>query len=150
MTEPQGIYTIVRKIRFGDSDPAGIVYYPQFFWMFNDLFEDWYENALGLDFAEQLLHRQRMFPLLHADVDFKEPRVMGQKLELSFILTGLGRSSMRYTIVGRDGDLEIVRANLVTCIASKETKKSIDIPPEIRSPMEAYLEVCRGASPPPA
>ena len=30
-----------RLVRFSDCDPAGIVFYPQYFVMFNGLVEDW-------------------------------------------------------------------------------------------------------------
>ena len=33
----------------------------------------------SIDFADQFQNEQRMFPLVHVDVDFKESRRMGQK-----------------------------------------------------------------------
>lgn len=143
MNLPADAYTIRRDIRFSDSDPAGIVFYAEFFRMFNDLFEDWLVKHLGIDFAAQFHTEQRMFPLLHVEVDFKESRRMGQTMDLTLVLTRLGRSSIAYEIVGHDDGLEILRGSFVTCVASKQTMASIDIPPDIREKMEAYLEVCR-------
>ena len=134
MAIPANAFTIRKQIRFGDSDPAGIVFYPQFFRMFNDLFEDWMINELGLAFAYEFLVNQRMFPLVHVDVDFKKARVMGQALDLSLILTGLGRSSIRYSIVGHDGDIECLNGDFVHCVASKTTKRAVEIPDYIRRP----------------
>jgi 4-hydroxybenzoyl-CoA thioesterase len=34
-----------RIIRFSDCDPAGIVFYPQYFVMFNGLVEDWWRTG---------------------------------------------------------------------------------------------------------
>lgn len=132
-----------RKIRFSHSDPAGIVYYPEFFRMFNDLFEDWMLDALGIDFAAQFLEHQRMFPLLHIEADFREPRMIGERLDLTLVLTGLGRSSIKYTVIGHDDGTEILRAACVTCIASKETRKSIQLPDDMRASMDRYLELCQ-------
>lgn len=142
MDLPAGVFTVTEKIRFGHSDPAGIVYYPEFFRMFNDLFEDWMEQVVGVDFPSQFLELDRMFPLVHVETDFRNPRSMGQSLVLAFVLTGLGRSSIRYTIVGFDGELEILRGGFVTCLASKTAKRSIPLPDDMRPAMEAYLKVC--------
>ena len=135
-------FTVSRDIRFSDSDPAGIVFYAEFFRMFNDLFEDWLVKRLGIDFADQFQNEQRMFPLVHVEVDFKEARRMGQKMDLSLILTKLGRSSICYDIVGHDDGLEILRGSFVTCIASKKSMSTIEIPAEFRSAMEEYMAAC--------
>ena len=140
----ENAFTVSRNIRFSDSDPAGIVFYAEFFRMFNDLFEDWLVKCLGIDFAEQFQTKQRMFPLVHVEVDFKEPRRMGQKMDLSLILTKLGRSSICYDIVGHDGDVEILRGSFVTCVASKKSMSTIEIPAEFRTRMEAYMAGCAG------
>ena len=139
---PENAFTVSRDIRFSDSDPAGIVFYAEFFRMFNDVFEDWLVKRLGIDFAHQFQSEQRMFPLVHVDVDFKEARRMGQKIDMSLILTRLGRSSIGYDIIGHDDNLEILRASFVTCVASKKTMATIEIPPDIRSLMEEYMAAC--------
>ena len=138
----ENLFTISRDIRFSDSDPAGIVFYAEFFRMFNDLFEDWLVKRLGIDFAHQFHNEQRMFPLVHVEVDFKESRRMGQTLDLSLVLTKLGRSSICYDIVGHDGDLEILRGSFVTCVASKKSMSTIEIPAEFRARMEEYMSAC--------
>ena len=39
-------------IRFAHCDPAGIVFFPRYLEMFNDLIEDWCREELGVSFAE--------------------------------------------------------------------------------------------------
>ena len=75
----ENTFTVSRDIRFSDSDPAGIVFYAAFFRMFNDLFEDWLVKCLGIDFADQFQNEQRMFPLVHVNVDFKDPVEWGRR-----------------------------------------------------------------------
>jgi 4-hydroxybenzoyl-CoA thioesterase len=134
-----------QPVRFSDSDPAGIVFFPAFFRMFADLFESWMNDCLGVPFADQFLKHGRMFPLVHCEVDFKAARAMGETIDLTLILTGLGRSSIRYTIAGRDGGLECLEGRFVVAVASKQTRRSMPIPDELRRPLERYLEVCRAA-----
>jgi 4-hydroxybenzoyl-CoA thioesterase len=140
---PTGAFTVRTPIRFSDCDPAGIVFFPAFFRMFNDVFEDWMNAVVGMPFADEFLKHQHMFPLAHVDVDFKSARAMGQTIDLTLILTGLGRSSIKYTIVGHDAGVECLSGRFVTCTASKQTMKTIPIPGYLRGPMERYLEVCR-------
>ena len=139
---PEQAYTVTRHARFSDSDPAGIVFFAEFFRMFNDLFEDWLEKCLGINFAHQFQVEERMFPLVHVNADFKEARKMGQKFDLTLLVTKLGKSSIAYDIIGHDETLEVLRASFVTCVASKKTMKNIEIPNEIRSQIENYMERC--------
>jgi 4-hydroxybenzoyl-CoA thioesterase len=141
-TIPANAFTVTREIRFSDSDPAGIVFYAEFFRMFNDLFEDWLVKRLEIDFAHQFEVEQRMFPLVHVDVDFREARRMGQRMEMSLILNKLGRSSINYEIICHDDGLEILQARFVTCVASKKTMATIEIPADIRARMEEYMSAC--------
>jgi acyl-CoA thioesterase FadM len=48
---PQGAFSRTVPIRFSHCDPAGIVYFPHYFGMFNGLIEDWYTEQLGVDYA---------------------------------------------------------------------------------------------------
>jgi 4-hydroxybenzoyl-CoA thioesterase len=36
-----------KRVRFQHCDPAGIVFYPQYFVMIHELMEDWFTEALG-------------------------------------------------------------------------------------------------------
>lgn len=41
------VFSRARLIRFSDSDPAGVVFYPQYFVMFNGLVEDWFNEVMS-------------------------------------------------------------------------------------------------------
>ena len=45
-------FTRTVPIRFSHCDPAGIVYFPHYFDMFNGLIEDWYTEQLGVNYAK--------------------------------------------------------------------------------------------------
>lgn len=144
MDIPPDAFTVRREIRFSESDPAGIVFFAEFFRMFNDLFEDWLVKRIGVDFAAQFLSKDRMFPVMHVSADFKEARRIGQTIDLTLLLVRLGRSSIAYDVVGHDSGLDILRASFVNCVASKRTGKSVEIPADMRRRMEGYLEACGG------
>lgn len=135
-------FTVSRDIRFSDSDPAGIVFFSEYFRMFNDLFEDWLITCLGINFSEEFLVKDRMFPLVHVEVDFQKARRMGQNINLSLLLTKLGRSSIHYDILGHDKSKPILHGKFITCIASKKTMKTVTIPKRYRKLMQGYMQAC--------
>ena len=51
-----------RLIRFSDCDPAGIVFYPQYFVMFNGLVEDWVNEGLGVGYQKLVIDRRVGLP----------------------------------------------------------------------------------------
>jgi len=138
---PQGAFTRTVPIRFSHCDPAGIVYFPHYFDMFNGLIEDWYTEQLGVDYSELILNERHGFPFVHIETDFKIPSRMGEQLDLTLLLTRVGRSSLSTVIVGHLGGTERLRARLTTVMTSLETHKAIELPLPLRRKFEAYLEL---------
>ena len=59
-----------RRIRFADTDPAGIVYFPRYFVMTNDLVEEWFADALDLPYRKIFEEGVRAVPLLNVAAKF--------------------------------------------------------------------------------
>ena len=59
------------RVKFGDCDPAGIVYYPKFFDWFHQAMESWFDNVLGAPYASVIWDRKIGFPAAHTQADFK-------------------------------------------------------------------------------
>jgi len=83
-TPPTGAFTRTVPIRFSHCDPAGIVYFPHYFDMFNGLVEDWYTEQLGVNYANLILGDQHGFPYVHIETDFKLPSRMGERQSINF------------------------------------------------------------------
>jgi len=138
---PQGAFTRTVPIRFSHCDPAGIVYFPHYFDMFNGLIEDWYTEQLGVDYSELILNERHGFPFVHIETDFKFPSRMGEHLDLTLLVTHIGRSSLSIVIVGHLAGVERLRARLVTAMMSLETYRSIELPPALRDKFETYMKL---------
>ena len=54
-----------RLIRFSHCDPAGIVYFVNFFDMVGGVVENWFREAIGLPFQEMHLERRVGFPIVN-------------------------------------------------------------------------------------
>jgi 4-hydroxybenzoyl-CoA thioesterase len=143
---PEGAFTRTVPIRFSHCDPAGIVYFPHYFNMFNGLIEDWYTEQLGVDYAKLILNDRDGFPFVHIETDFKVPSRMGEHLDLTLLIMGIGRSSLSVVIVGHLAGVERLRAFLVTAMMSLETQRKVELPHDLRDKFEAYLK-CTGQAP---
>ncbi len=126
------------RIRFSHSDPAGIVYYPNYFDMFNGLIEDWFSDGLGIDYAKKVLVNRLGLPTVHAACDFFIPSRMGDTLTMTLLLRAVGRSSLKLAIHGHVGREERLRADLVIVLISLDSNKSTPIPEALRSRFVDY------------
>lgn len=127
-------------VRFADCDPAGMVFYPRYMEMFNNLVEDWCANGLGLSFAE--LHGRRGWglPTVHLDADFIAPSFLGEVLSATISLRHLGKSSIGLAIrlCGPDGD-ERVHGNVVLVLMDLRSKHAVPIPRDIEARIHGYF-----------
>jgi len=137
-TPPAGAFTRSVPIRFSHCDPAGIVYFPHYFDMFNGLIEDWYTAELKHDYAELIMGGRFGFPFVHIECDFKIPSRIGEVIDLTLLVERIGRSSLGVAIVCHRDGIERLRARMVTAMMSLETRKPEPLPPPLRAAMEAY------------
>ncbi len=127
-------FTRERPIRFSDCDPAGIVFYPQYFVMLNGLVEDWFNDGLGIGYAALILERRVGLPTVRLEVDFQAVSRLGDHVELSLQVDRLGGRSLTLAleVTGVDGGLRM-RMRQVLVTTSLVTHRALDIPPDIRA-----------------
>ncbi len=143
-TPPPGAFTRSVTIRFSHCDPAGIVYFPHYFDMFNGVIEDWYLAELKHDYAELVMGRRFAFPFVHIECDFKIPSMMGEIIDLTLLVERIGRSSLSIAIVCHRDGLERLRARMVTVVMSLESRKPVPMPEPLREAIEAYQRKTAG------
>jgi 4-hydroxybenzoyl-CoA thioesterase len=137
---PDGAFTRRIPVRFSHCDPAGIVYFPHYFDMFNALIEDWYAQELGQDYAEFVMGRHYGFPFVHIECDFKIPSRMGESIDLTLLVERVGRSSLGMNLICHLDGLERLRARLVTVMMSLKTRKPVAFPRALRDKIESYQQ----------
>jgi 4-hydroxybenzoyl-CoA thioesterase len=123
-----------RVIRFSDCDPAGIVFYPQYFVMFNGLVEDWFREGLHAGWDALVLERRVGLPTVRLEVDFNAVSRMGDQVVLSLAVERLGGRSLTLALrcESREGQLRVA-ARKVLVTTSLDTHRAVDIPPDIRA-----------------
>lgn len=88
------VFTKKQKVKFQHCDAAGIVFYPRFMEMLNELVEDWFEEELGFPFKE--LHHGEGIPTADLKVAFVSPARLGDVFVKSLTVSKLGNSSLTY------------------------------------------------------
>jgi 4-hydroxybenzoyl-CoA thioesterase len=137
MTVP---FVTERKIRFSHCDPAGIVYFVNFFDMVSGAVEDWFGEAIGFTFHEMHIQRRVGFPIVNTGCEFFKPCHLGDRLELELAIAKLGRSSIEFLVTGKVAGDEKFRARHKVAMMSLETLRALPIPEDVRAKMLPYVK----------
>jgi 4-hydroxybenzoyl-CoA thioesterase len=124
-----------RLIRFSDCDPAGIVFYPQYFVMLNGLIEDWVNEGLGLSYHGLVAERSIGLPTVKLEVDFRAVSRMGDQVMLGLAVERLGSRSMTLAVRCFGAESGEVRMQMTQVIVttSLETHRAVAIPDDLRA-----------------
>ena len=94
-------FAIEQKVLFKHCDPAGIVFYPRYFEMMNDLVEAFFDRALGAPF--EVLLRTHGVPTATIRATFHAPSRHGDLLTLTAAPTRVGGASMDMALAATCG-----------------------------------------------
>lgn len=142
-TEP-GVHVHAIDVRFGDCDPAAIVYFPRYFDFFHQAMETWFPARLGFGYDEFVRDRKLGFPAVHTEADFERPSRFGERIEIHMRVSKLGRSSISfdYEVFGADGLRRATGRSVCVVMnlddRSPEHGRAVEMPAELRARIEAF------------
>lgn len=125
-------YSTTIKVRFGDVDPAGIVFYPRYFEMLNSAVEDWFEDLLGVSFSTLHLVSGLGVPTVRLDCDFAAPSRLGEVIEVTLWVLKLGRSSCSASFAMSSAGTVRLSGTVVLVCTDLKTLRAVAWPPELR------------------
>ena len=134
----QAPFVSEKLIRFHHCDPAGIVFYPQYFILFHELLEDWYDNGLGLNYADMISKERRGLPTAHIDCDFRIPSKIGDTVQMQLSVKRVGTTSIALSVAVCAGAQVRVTANQVLVLISLEDGSVLPVPPDLRQRFERF------------
>lgn len=113
------------QIRFRHTDFAGIVFYPRFLEMLNDLVEDWFDEALDRPFSK--IHETNGIPTVDLKVQFKNAARIGEVLTKKLWVKELKNSSVvcGFTFSNQDNKPVLEGEVTLVNVAIAEDRKSI-------------------------
>ena len=125
-------------IRFAHCDPAGIVFHPNFFVLFNGLTEDWFREGMGFPWEKMPSH-DVLIPVVSIQSDFFKPFHIGDQGEMRLWVSHIGNSSFTVEIEFYKGEeLHVKCREVMVCIDSKN-RRSTPIPQDLRGKMKEFL-----------
>jgi len=138
-----GVHILPLDVRFGDCDPAGIVYFPRYFDFFHQAMETWFPAQLGFGYDEFVRERKLGFPAVHSEADFERPSRFGERIDIQLRVTKLGRTSIgfAYEVMGAGGRRATGRSVCVVMnldASSPAHGEAVVMPDDLRARIEAF------------
>ncbi len=129
------------KVRFGDIDQAGIVYYPRFLHYFHVALEEFFEVELGIDYPTLIKQHRIGFPTVHLETDFIKPLWYGDEIDVEVRVLHLGSSSLRWgyrTYANGETNPRNGGSNVTVCM-HMDTFAKMDIPAWLRERLQPMI-----------
>ncbi|MDA8249940.1 MAG: thioesterase family protein [Rhodospirillales bacterium] len=128
-----------RRLTFGDTDAARIVYTPRVAHFAVEAIEAWFLERIDVSW----LHINRAFgfgtPVVRMEVDFVSMMRPPDLLDTVVALTKIGGSSLAFRLAGSIGARLCYRAHVVTVFASPEAGRKVPIPDAYRPALAREL-----------
>ena len=96
-----GVFRYLRRIRFGDTDAAGIVFTGRVSDMALEALEVWFSERLGLNWFEMCGRANVDTPCVHLEIDFRSPMTPRDTLDISIVLERVSRSTLQVRLMAR-------------------------------------------------
>jgi len=132
-------FQYAKKVRFGHTDPAGIVFYPRYFEMVNEAIEEWFD-IMGFSFEGMHLKHKFGVPLVHIEADFYKPSRLGETLDFYLKVTRVGGASIGLEIRVLKGNEQRFITKAIMAYMDLQTEKSARIPDDLRTALLKWLE----------
>ncbi len=130
-----------RLIRFGDCDPAGIVFYPKYINILHEVTEDWWLRGVGID-VNHMIRSGFGWPLVNLETSFRKPSFSGDMVSFELSISKIGRTSLGTHICCRDDKQIRLEAHLVQVLMDMGSHRPAIIPASVRERLEAFQGGC--------
>jgi 4-hydroxybenzoyl-CoA thioesterase len=126
-------------VRFGDTDPAGLVYYPNIFHYFHIALEEFFAARCGISYQRLMADERIGFPTVNSEAEFFVPIVYGDEVDVEIFVSHTGNSSATFHYSARrmsDGTL-CARARQIHVAMNLDTRRPLPIPEKYRAAFAA-------------
>lgn len=139
-------FTIEERVRWGDVDAAGIIFYGSYIRFF-EIAETELFRAAGLPYGKVFDELNIWLPRVHLECDFHHATKLDDLLEVSTYVGKIGTTSLRLNFEvrrkDRNGELEtdlMATAHFVLVCTRRDTLQPVAVPDELRRALEPYTE----------
>lgn len=108
-------YSVEHPVLFRHCDPAGIVFYPRYFEMLNDVTEGFFRDKLSWPFED--MHKTSGGPAVALSAQFFAPSYHGDVLTLDLSVLKLGTTSLKLNMrASCNGEKRFETEHTMVCI----------------------------------
>jgi 4-hydroxybenzoyl-CoA thioesterase len=136
--ESTNLFSKIQKVRFSHCDPAGIVFFPRYLVQLNDLIEDWFNEALHVDYAEMITVRKIGMPTVRLECDFMSPGAFGSTIEWQLSVERIGNSSVTLVVHGLADTVRRFTLRIVLVATAGHSKGAMPLPDDMREAMMRF------------
>lgn len=121
------VFERAKRIRFSHCDPAGILFYPRYAELLNEIVEDWFAEGIGIDFRSLMGEYRLGVPVVHLECDFLAPARLGDTLVFRLAVHAVGASSVQLAIEAWRGETPCLRAALKIVLTALDGFRAVPI-----------------------
>lgn len=126
------------RVYYEDTDTGGVVYYANYLKFFERGRTEWL-RALGMDQHTLATQEQMMFVVKHADIAYRQPARLDDRILIRTAVTELGASTIRFRQQALRGDTLLASADIDICTVHALSFKPIRLSPPVRDLLEKAL-----------
>jgi YbgC/YbaW family acyl-CoA thioester hydrolase len=122
------------SVRFGDCDPAGLVYYPVLFHYCHAAMEEFFAARCGVSYPQLMAERRVGFPTVNVRAEFFAPFVYGDEALVEVWASSVGRTSVTFEYrLRRAADQTLcASATHVQVALSLDERRAVPLPEDLR------------------
>jgi len=132
-------YEVKRRIYWGDCDPAGIVYTPQFLDMVFQGMEHFWRDHVKIGWLDLQSETDITTPMVHVDMDFTAPARAGDEISIWMGIEKLGRSTIHYRARGMLDGVPLFVIRIISSTVDVKRFKSVEMPAVIREKLAPLI-----------
>src|SRR3989338_4512247 len=134
------MFTYKRKIRFQDTDAAGVIFFPNQFCFYQEAFEAFLES-IGYDLVAVTRKNKHHLPVVHAEADYCAPLRLGDNIEIHLKVAHIGNSSLTFQAdILKGGKIPAGGVKVVHVCVNALTLKKASLPQSLRGKMESFYK----------
>jgi acyl-CoA thioesterase FadM len=136
-----------RRVRFGDTDAAGIVYTGNVSSMALEAMEVWFRERLNVDWYDNHRRASVDSPCVHLEIDFRSPMTPRDTLDIAVLLERASGSSLQIRIIARNAIDAVLnwQSRFVFACVDLKTFRGAPIPKSWLGPCNRELAVTAAA-----
>ncbi|MGD9967971.1 MAG: acyl-CoA thioesterase [Hyphomonadaceae bacterium] len=127
-------------VRFEHCDAAGLIFYPRFFGLVNEMVEDWFAS-LGYSFKALHIDSRKGVPTVRFETEFVGPVRIGDLLRQTLGVDAIGAASLHLKHIATVGDRRVARFDQIIVFTDLASMKAEPWPVELRAAIAKFAEL---------